>query len=298
MATRITVRCRRKARCRRCRQCTGKRLSRTIWSSFKKESMSHLCDSTVAGPTARRDNGLASKCEYPPFLYPPSEGARHKRKQKLRCSLQKAVLQKLHCNIPFSAVRKSVLPEAALQRAKNCTATLKKLRCRKSGAFLPLSCGFPAPTLRHPCLGPAESRAILGIAAMLLQIVVEWVTKPISLLGACAMTTKSLDNKIGTFKILLSWRFPRKAVSWTIFLSAPKASPPSKGENNIFIVVSPSLILTRSGLSQAEVLRVRVVPPTIVGSGSRHVFCRSLHMPCLAVGRRDQPREVSEAADT
>ena len=32
--------------------------------------MSHLCDSTVASPTARRDNVLASKCEYPPFRYP------------------------------------------------------------------------------------------------------------------------------------------------------------------------------------------------------------------------------------
>ena len=64
----MAVRCRRDARCR---QCTGKRLSRAIWSSFNKERMSHLCDSTVAGPTARRDNVLASKCEYPPFRYPP-----------------------------------------------------------------------------------------------------------------------------------------------------------------------------------------------------------------------------------
>ena len=32
--------------------------------------MSHLCDSTVAGPTARRDNVLASRCEYPPFRIP------------------------------------------------------------------------------------------------------------------------------------------------------------------------------------------------------------------------------------
>ena len=55
----------------RCRQCTGKRLSRAIWSSLNKERMSHLYDSTVAGPTARRDNVLASKCEYPPFRYPP-----------------------------------------------------------------------------------------------------------------------------------------------------------------------------------------------------------------------------------
>ena len=44
---------------------------RTFWSSFNKERMSHLCDSTVAGPTARRDNVLASKCEYPRFRYPP-----------------------------------------------------------------------------------------------------------------------------------------------------------------------------------------------------------------------------------
>ena len=39
--------------------------------------------------------------------------------------------QKLHCNICFSAMRTSFLPKAALQQTKNCTATLKKLRCRK-----------------------------------------------------------------------------------------------------------------------------------------------------------------------
>ena len=68
VATGIAVRCLRDTRCR---QCTGKRLSRTIWSSFNKERMSHLCDSTVASPTARRDNVLASKCEYPLFRSPP-----------------------------------------------------------------------------------------------------------------------------------------------------------------------------------------------------------------------------------
>ena len=55
------------------------------------------------------------------------------------------------------------------------------------------------------------------------------------------MTTKFLDNKIWTFKILLSWRFPRKTAFWTIFLSAPQGHPPSKSENFIFIVVSLSL---------------------------------------------------------
>ena len=37
--------------------------------------MLHLCDSTVAGPAAQRDNVLASKCEYPPFHYPPFKPA-------------------------------------------------------------------------------------------------------------------------------------------------------------------------------------------------------------------------------
>ena len=48
------------------------------------------------------------------------------------------------------------------------------------------------------------------------------------ILGACAMTTKFLDNKIFAFKIILSWRFPRKIAFWTIFLSAPLPTPPWK----------------------------------------------------------------------
>ena len=41
-----------------------------------RKGLSHLCDNAVAGPTARRDNVLASKCEYPPFRYPPFKCAR------------------------------------------------------------------------------------------------------------------------------------------------------------------------------------------------------------------------------
>ena len=75
-----------------------------------------------------------------PALINPTPLTCHKRKRKLRCSFRNAALQKLHCNIGFSAVRKSVGPEAALQQTKNCTATSKKLRCRK----VALSCRFPA----------------------------------------------------------------------------------------------------------------------------------------------------------
>ena len=49
-------------------------------------------------------------------------------------------------------------------------------------------------------------------------------------IGACAMTTKFLDNKILKFEIVLSWRFPskKKTAFRTISLSAAKARPLKK----------------------------------------------------------------------
>ena len=78
----------------------------------------------------------------------PTPATCHERKLKLRCSFRNAALQKLHCNICFSAARKSFLPKAALQQARNCTATLEKLRCKK----VALSCRFPAD-FKLPRLG-------------------------------------------------------------------------------------------------------------------------------------------------
>ena len=64
----VTSSCRRDARCR---QCTGKQLSRTIWSSFDKERMSHLCDSSCQfDRTERQCTG--KQMPIPPFpLHPP-----------------------------------------------------------------------------------------------------------------------------------------------------------------------------------------------------------------------------------
>ena len=50
------------------------------------------------------------------------------------------------------------------------------------------------------------------------------------LMGACATTTKFLDNKIFTFKILLSWRFPRKTAFLDDFPLCPLGPPPSKAQ--------------------------------------------------------------------
>ena len=51
-------------------------------------------------------------------------------------------------------------------------------------------------------------------------------------IGACAMTTKCLDNNICTFKILLSWRFPTRKKKNSVLddfpLCAQLPPPPSK----------------------------------------------------------------------
>ena len=92
----------------------------------------------------------------------PTPATCHKRKRKLRCNFRNAALQKLHCNIGFSAMRKSFGPEAALQQTKNCTATSKKLRCKK----VALSCRFPAG-FKPPRLGTHVSDLLSFGVAML-----------------------------------------------------------------------------------------------------------------------------------
>ena len=87
-----------------------------------------------------------------PHSINPTPATCHTRKTEV--SFRKAALQKLRCNICFSAVRTSFFfPKAALQQTKNCTATLKKLQLQESGAFVLLSCRFQAPTSRLPRLG-------------------------------------------------------------------------------------------------------------------------------------------------
>ena len=105
-------------------------------------------------PTSHK-NGVAHMSggrDYQEVLNPtplnPTPATCHKQTGKLRCNFRKVALQKLHCNICFSAVQKSFLPKAALQQAKNCSVTSKKLRCRK----VALSCRFPE-SFKPPRLG-------------------------------------------------------------------------------------------------------------------------------------------------
>ena len=68
-----------------------------------------------------------------------------------------------------------------------------------------------------------------------------------TLVGACAMTTKFLDNKIRTFKILLSWRFPRKTKNSVLgdFPLCPQSPPLSKPQI-LFLLSSRRSDLLRS----------------------------------------------------
>ena len=72
-------------------------------------------------------------------------------------------LQLSECCAAEVALQHSLFCGAEVVFAKSCAAASEKLQCniekaalQKSGAFLPLSCGFQAPTFRHPRLGPAD----------------------------------------------------------------------------------------------------------------------------------------------
>ena len=66
------------------------------------------------------------------------------------CAAEFALQHSLFCSADV------IFTRSCAATAKNCTATLKKAALQESGAFLPLSCGFQAPTFRHPRLGPAD----------------------------------------------------------------------------------------------------------------------------------------------
>ena len=55
-------------------------------------------------------------------------------------------------------------------------------------------------------------------------------------LGACTMTTKFLTTKVTHFKILLSWRFPKKSSArfWKMFISGPLSPAPLRKKNSCF----------------------------------------------------------------
>ena len=79
-------------------------------------------------------------------------------------------LQFLECCAAETALQHWLFCNAEVTWTKSCAAANEKLHCniekaalQESGAFLPLSCGFQAPTFRHPRFGPADFCAALRL---------------------------------------------------------------------------------------------------------------------------------------
>ena len=67
------------------------------------------------------------------------------------CAAETALQHWLFCNAEVIWTK-----NCAAAKTKNCTATSKKLRCRKVALSCRFPCGFQAPTFRHPRFGPAD----------------------------------------------------------------------------------------------------------------------------------------------
>ena len=79
------------------------------------------------------------------------------------CNMAQAKLLFSESCVAEVALQHSLFCSADIVFTKSCAATSEKLHCNietaslhESGAFLPLSCGFQAPTFGHPRLGCAE----------------------------------------------------------------------------------------------------------------------------------------------
>ena len=102
-------------------------------------------------------------------------------------------LQFLECCAAETALQHSLFCSADVICTKSCAATNEKLHCnieiaalQEDGAFLPLSCGFQAPTFRHPRFGLADklcnfvSRSDL-VLILFWMLTMSWIYYPISL---------------------------------------------------------------------------------------------------------------------
>ena len=71
------------------------------------------------------------------------------------CAAEVALQHSLFCSAEVILTKSCAAASAKLQWS------IEKAALQKSGAFLPLSCGFQAPTFRPPRLGPADTIAAI-----------------------------------------------------------------------------------------------------------------------------------------
>ena len=102
----------------------------------------------------RKLRGLSASPKPHPSKPHPCNMPQAKTEVALQCS---------ECCAAETALQHRLFCSAEAIWTRSCAAANEKLHCniekaalQESGAFLPLSCGFQAPTFRHPRLGPAE----------------------------------------------------------------------------------------------------------------------------------------------
>ena len=113
--------------------------------------------------------GVSVGCLMGCFRAPPPWRKTAPLKRHIKRSMKHATSENGSCTAVFGMLRcRSCTATLAFLQCgchfdQSCAAASEKLQCniqkvafRESGAFLPLSCGFQAPTFRHPRLGPAD----------------------------------------------------------------------------------------------------------------------------------------------
>ena len=126
--------------------CRGsfKTVSWNRWPPLVAQTPHHLCRATLSA-SPKPDPSKPHPCNMPQ-------------------AKTEVALQFSECCAAGTALQHSLFCSAEVIWTKSCAAANEKLHCniekaalQESGAFLPLSCGFQAPTFRHPCFGPADS---------------------------------------------------------------------------------------------------------------------------------------------
>ena len=127
------------------------------------------------------------------------------------CAAEVALQHSLFCSADV------ILTKAALQQAKNCTATSKKLRCRKVALSCHASCGFQAPTFRDPRFGPAEF--IAGLCFGCGFFAYSWKLPAYS--GAFVLTVGNLSFRTHSWS-LFTYSFSFSTYNWSFLLTVGK----------------------------------------------------------------------------
>ena len=94
------------------------------------------------------------------------------------CAAETALQHWLFCSADATLTKTCAAASERLQR------NIEKAALQESGAFLPLSCGFQAPTSWHPRLGPAETLSALTFRISLDIPVYFTFFHPLQCLGA------------------------------------------------------------------------------------------------------------------